>query len=332
MAYSFERAIVKKGIILLTPEQREVTGFSVWCQIERLPSNRSLNLKYPRARSWYGYVQRLVRGYVVETLPLEYENQLIYLFSNPYQDQLVTQLCLFNALALDLGGSFGTLLNAVADLVQATTLVEVDVPSDITTVLLNRMETDAFLIKLFDDTTAVFRVYGQGPLNPCELEVEWSEPEGPPIPSSETPTTPSPATNIPVNPDDPDGLDLPDAPYDRDSDDDGDSYDPERPTDFPSAEGEGPWKIVYLVQGRSPFPPFQPEGEPQTLEQVLSNGSPRAANPRVTGAFNGPSPYNWVQSVDYAWDLVNPPGPPQTGFITQVGTANEILEYSFERA
>lgn len=334
MGYDFTRTIVKKGVILLTPQQRQVTGFTVWCQIERIPGNRSINLKYPRPKSWYGIVQRLVRGYVVETIPLEYENQLIYDFRNPDQEQTIFDLCLFNALAVGLGGSFGSLLNAVGDLLQATTLLEVEGPPKIETALFNRMETDAFLVKLFNDTTAVFRVYGQEPPNPCDIDVDWAEPAGPALPSPDSPTTPSPAPNIPPNDRDPDGLDLPDLPYNRDDDDDGDSYDPPRPGDLqPPQVGGGPWVLIVKIQGHSPFPPYPPEG--QVSEIRIDFSSTRVTNPQITSITQsrpGETPqFPWNQLVRFSYDLVPPGGLIQNSEYSVLGSADEIVDAKFEK-
>lgn len=316
-SFQVTRNIVSYGVLLLSEQDRECVDVSVYAQIERDPGNGYENYKYPFPEGFFGYWQALYRGFVIASGPISQKNQFLFRQSNDLIAPVGLLHCWHTATY--------ELLNRVA----AVNSLQNDNPAKLPYILTySRLNVDSFAFHLRPGTTLQVTAYGVDAGNPCDLEVVWVDPPGPAA-NPDDPLAPLPPSDVPVNPKDPNGWDLPSVPYNRATDDSGKSYDPPRPEDLPSAEGNGPWKLRATIQRRSPFAPYQAEGEPVTEEQPVSGGSARAANPRVTGQFPGPGDFNWIQSIEYSFDLVNPPGPVQQSFFSVVGSPDEILSVEF---
>lgn len=321
--YDFTRTIVKRGVIKLSSAQRQVTGFTLWFQAEREPGNAYKNFKFPQPESYYGVVQAMSRGYVVSSHILKYENQKVFDYRNPDQEQLLIDLCLFSKTMEAIGGPIGGALTEIFGFASGGNSLNLSGFPVTPEAVLQRWEIDSFLVRLFNDTTGVFRVFGQYPPNECNLPVDWREPVGPPAPSPDNPYEAVEPPSIPVNEFDPSGLDLPDAPYDRDTDDNGYSYDPEREEDqLPSGVGLGYWDLIVKVQPRESFPPYAASGPVEEITRDIGQGY-QVANPAVTGYYKGNPDVGVNQVVCWSW--TSDQGAPGNRCLQFAGGRSEVV-------
>lgn len=277
--FTLQRNIVKKGILVLEDENREVSQWQLWGQVEREPESTSASFRYPVPQKFYGYAQGLFRGYVVWTVPLQYPNQLIAQNYDVELQKFPSHVCLHQF---------------TYDLLQkvAFTAFVADNPGKHPLGLqASRIELDAIAVCLLPGCTYSLRFIGRDLNIPCENPIEWNEPLGPP--SNGDPTAPAvPPAPVPVNPYDPNGWDLPDVPYDRDSDDNGYSYDPEREEDQgPPPLGAGIYNAKFSYTGG--------DGAGFTIAPVA--GGSCIANPR-TGDLIFAGGITYPRGVQVLWD------------------------------
>lgn len=74
---SINRTIRWYGLLNLPDDFERIADFTLAFDIVRLPTQPYTNVKYPTKKGLFGYVQRILDGRVVQTYPLEYENQIV---------------------------------------------------------------------------------------------------------------------------------------------------------------------------------------------------------------------------------------------------------------
>lgn len=208
------RVIVNFGVLELTEEMRQCASFSLYAQVERADFNRSQNFKYPRPKSFYGYAIGLERGYVLWTKEISFENEELFFWRN---EELLT----LQAIECAVNG-FQPPIQGIANAVGAIYL-----PSPPSEVTVKLMPTTDIVFKLFGKTTLYLRAVHRNPPPLCNGEYTWQEREQP-VSGVLIRRDPLNPPNIPLNPADPNGYDLPDPPYDGENDE-GDTYTPEQP-------------------------------------------------------------------------------------------------------
>lgn len=273
--YSIRRNIVNYGVLRLTQDQRKVTGFTLWGRVERTDSNASFNYKLSYPESFYGYAQGIRRGHVLWTKMLKYNDELIFRYENPFQEQLLYQLCFRSEILseiLDIKANFGIeydegILSVVPELAL--------------------FELDGVAFRLFGKTTLVVDAFGQPPPNPCSFSVDWKEPEGPEKEEGEKPWKPKPPPPVIINGNDPRGYDLPDPPYVEEDQDDGLTYFPQVSAKRYLILSKGIWcpnDVANPNQGSCNI--FAPGG----TEQVFTREITSVGIPYVSGASHGGCP------------------------------------------
>lgn len=86
-------------IYSLTVEQRTATELWMMFSTSAAPPNQYLNLKTPRNRSFYGFCQLMFGAAVVETIQLEFINQIIYYSYQSTPEILDAIACAVKAIA-----------------------------------------------------------------------------------------------------------------------------------------------------------------------------------------------------------------------------------------
>lgn len=318
--YSTSRTIVKKGVLLLPEEEKKGRELRLYSQVERTSLNASKNFKYSDPKSFYGYCQAFYGGFVIDQIAIEFENQLLFRWDNNDAQEQIRDACIHTRT-----------LQAIRAVIPDNP-IWTDSLSDGESPITPRpieFPVDFFAFVLFDKTTLIARTLTQELINECNIFVDWKKA---PVRSGNRPTPfhPPEVEEVPVNEDDPDGYDLGDAPYDPVSNDAGRSYPPpEAPEPPPEPLGSGPWDVVWVVQPRSPFAPYDPQGPTYEVTQSISGGSPRVTNPRITGYFKGNPPFPWNQAAEIAYDLLN--GPPQVWAQQIAGGTDELISGSFRK-
>jgi hypothetical protein len=238
------RNIVKFGVLIPTQEEREAQSWIINSYVEKVPSNRSLNTKYQRNQSFYGYFQALWQDVVVISQPIQYEKQQLFVYSNALLQAEYNLICLIK----DVGNSTGAFVEGE------------DVPF-----VLPRIPFDRFLFRLYNNTTLQIELISQPYDADCDdIALSFEEPSKSANPS---------ATDVPPNPNDP-GFDFPSAPY-APPNDSGDTYRP--------VSTNGTWTVVinYLEnEGDRPFTQTATftaafEDDPQLSSKPNSPGCPR---------------------------------------------------------
>jgi hypothetical protein len=87
------RIIVREGVLKLTAAERNSFMISVATQLLRSPDNRYINTKTPTEKGFYGYAQGMVGFHVAWTVPIEYEQQIIWAYENWGSQQRLWQYC-----------------------------------------------------------------------------------------------------------------------------------------------------------------------------------------------------------------------------------------------
>lgn len=237
-----ERVIVKYGVYQFSEEEKTAYRLRVYTQVIRQPSNQSLNTKYQKHQSFYGYAQLMDGDFVHRTIQLQYEKECIfeYIASDSW-NTLVTGSYQY--------GIILTVSNAVVALGGSPlVLVEPSLP-------LFPMAFDRIVFKLFNNTTlAVFTEVLNFPELPNVASEFDTLSDEPPEPSSTAPEE---------NPED-EGFDIPTLPYDPATDDGGETYDPPRPEPVYTGQFEctvtftnpviAPGNIVYVNTLTDPAP------------------------------------------------------------------------------
>jgi len=210
-----ERAIVRYGIYSFDPEDLECFRLRVYTFAKRKPTGAYENFKYQKPQSFYGYAQLMFGQWVVETKQLQYEQELLWEFTNELAQSSILLYC-----------SVQQTRDNIATLSQCIPGCEFN-PTDPPQPGLWRFPYDRIVFKLFSNTTLIVNTDRQEFVNPCEVPKTWAD-DGyiPPEPSGEA---------VPENPNEP-GYDLPTLPYDTVTDDFNETYNPERPDEPPGVQ------------------------------------------------------------------------------------------------
>lgn len=207
-----ERTIVQYGVYQFDDQEKRAYRLRLMAQVLRHPDTEYQNLKYQKYKGFYGYAQLMNGDFVHQVVPIEFEKQCIFEYFA--HDNLNT---LYNS-ALQLG-TLQTISNAVQTLgggglvIIGSTLPFFPMPYDRVVVRLHSNTT----LLLF---TEVITLPDLGEV-PQQFDDGSAEP---------TPTSPSTAEPNPLD----EGYDIPSNPYDPLTDDNGESYDPERPVVQPT--------------------------------------------------------------------------------------------------
>lgn len=73
-----ERIIEKRGLLKLSAEEKASHLVDIWCSVLQLPYQHSVNYLYPREKSLYGRYNTLSQGYVVGTDLIYYPNTRLF--------------------------------------------------------------------------------------------------------------------------------------------------------------------------------------------------------------------------------------------------------------
>lgn len=203
-----ERVIVQYGVYLFDPEDLECFRLRVLTQIERKPEGAYENFKYQKPQSFYGYAQLMFGQWVVETKQLQYEQELLFEWTNDLGQLAILTYCAAQQNRNNLIALSGCIPGC------ALAPGEQPIPG------LWKFPYDRIVFKLFANTTLLVNTDRQEFANPCEVPLVWGD-EGYIPPES-------PGTNVPENPNDP-GYDIPTPPYYEPDDDFGETYNPEEP-------------------------------------------------------------------------------------------------------
>ena len=221
-----ERTIVQYGVYQFTEEEKQAYRLRVYTQVIRHPENESLNLKYQKYHSFYGYAQLMNGNHVHRTVPLQYESECILEFTQ--SDNLNT--------FLNAAFTYGV-LQSIANLAVlhggTPEINPLDPP-------LYPVPFDRVLFKLFSNTTLL--VYTDfEPLPTLEITpaLPWANQSDDPVPLSGT----QPSANPLDAP-----YDLPTAPYDLPTADNGETYNPQRPEVGTGTEGQQYRVYVMMSQ------------------------------------------------------------------------------------
>lgn len=207
-----ERTIVQYGVYQFDEQEKRAYRLRLMGQVLRHPNTEYQNLKYQKYKGFYGYAQLMNGDFVHQVIPIEFEKQCIFEYFA--HDNLNS---LYNS-ALQLG-VIRTISNAVEQLGGSGLLI---VGS---TLPFFPMPYDRVVVKLHSNTTLL--LFTEIITLPDIPEVPQQFDDG-----TATPTPSSGATAEPNPLDEP--YDIPTAPYDDATDDNGETYSPEVPE-----EGEG---------------------------------------------------------------------------------------------
>lgn len=223
-----ERTIVKYGVYQFDDAEKQAYRLRLFSQVIRHPGNESLNTKYQKYQSFYGYAQLMNGEFVHQTVTIQYANQCLFEFiSSDNWNTLVSGSYQY--------GTLLTISNAVVALGgNALTLVEPSLP-------LFPLPYDRVVVKLFNNTTLL--LFTEVLAFP-ELPNVASEFD----PGSATPTTPS-ETEPEENPLDV-PYDIPTAPYEPSTEDNGETYSPQVPEEGMGEPGRR-YRIYYQLRDSS---------------------------------------------------------------------------------
>lgn len=220
-----ERVIVNFGVYQFTNEQRAQRRLRLTSQVERMPDNQSLNFRLQKPRSFYGWAQVMSGPWVIETIELLYEYQLLIDWENTVNQQQIFHYCT----------QLNTAQNAAQILAAVSGGAEI-LPGQ--TINIERAPFDRVVFKLFSNTTLIIADTTEPFINPCGAPTEIDT-LTPPL------SEPSPL-DVPENPlDSP--YDVPDPPYDLPSADDGETYNPQVPEE-PIGDGDGNFTVTTNAQ------------------------------------------------------------------------------------
>lgn len=202
-----ERTIVNYGVYQFEDVERMAYRLRVYAQVIRHPINESLNTKFQKVQSFYGYAQLMNGNHVHSTIPLKYEAECIFEYTA--SDNLNTFLISAHTYGI---------LQSIANLAAAGGGIPDINPLDPP---LYPMPFDRIVFKLFSNTTML--VYTDVVEMPT-LEITPALPvdgeSDDPEPLSDTAPTENPL-------DEP--YDIPTEPYNPVTADNGETYNPATP-------------------------------------------------------------------------------------------------------
>lgn len=223
-----ERTIVNYGVYQFTEEEKQAYRVRLYTQVIRHPQNESINTKFQKLQSFYGYAQLMNGSHVHRTIQLRYEAECIFEYTA--SDNLNTFLISAHTYGI---------LQSIANLaVLSGGVVEVD-PLDPP---LYPMPFDRIVFKLFSDTTLL--VYTDIVEMPT-LEIT------PALPTDAESDDPEPLSDTePVeNPlDEP--YDIPTPPYNPTTEDNGETYSPEIPEEGTGEEGQR-YRLYFMIRSQA---------------------------------------------------------------------------------
>ncbi len=207
------RKIVRDGVLILPEDMAKGSSLTVTCFVERVPGNRYLNVKSQKAKSFYGIWQAMAGEVVLATGPLEYEQQRIWEEDRGFIQLAITNACKFyqtQKLIYDSSLLLWTLGSAAPFLVPEPVKPSFTIPL---------LDVERFVFRLFNNTT-LYVVATTGEFdNTCDATIVY-------VPSTTQLHSDLEVPDIPENSAIP-GEDIPDEPYDPDTEDNGETYVPQ---------------------------------------------------------------------------------------------------------
>ena len=73
-----ERTIEKRGLLILSPEERSAYSLRIFMVVEQIQQNQSVNMRLLPNRGFYGWCTIMAGMYVIKDVQLEFQNQLLY--------------------------------------------------------------------------------------------------------------------------------------------------------------------------------------------------------------------------------------------------------------
>jgi hypothetical protein len=240
-----ERTLVRKGIIKLDEAMRTCVNVAVLATVTKLPDNRYVNASYQKEKGFFARWQALAGETVLAFGAVEFEKQQLIEWRRPEIQLTVDLACEALRIKQYLQGGVGGIIPPIV--IPNPEPVAVTIPL---------LDCDRIVFALFANTTLFVQVVGEEVLNACDLELLPVQRD---VRSAATGSalTPTPNPDIP-------GESLPDEPYDDDTDDDGETYDPVE--DTPPAPVLGTWTISVLVN--------QPSGSYTDTSTYLGDSLP----------------------------------------------------------
>lgn len=220
-----ERIIVNYGVYQFSDEERHAYRLRLLATVIREPGNKYESVKPQKPESFYGYAQLMNGDFVHQLIRLSFSAQCVFEYFN------------HDALANLYGsvwqyGTVQTVSNAVVALGGSPlTLVR----SDLT---FFPMPYDRVVFKLFNDTTLAVATEVIALPEIPDFTPEWDEATAEPLARSTTQPTPNPL--------DP-PYDIGTAPYDPETDDNGETYSPEVP-EPPLTGDTGTYQFTITVR------------------------------------------------------------------------------------
>lgn len=202
-----ERTIVNYGVYQFEESERQAYRLRVYAQVIRHPINESLNTKYQKNQSFYGYAQLMNGNHVHRTIQLQYDAECIFEYTA--SDNLSTYL-----LSAHTYGVLQSIANLAVLHGGTPTINPIDPP-------LYPMPFDRLVFKLFSNTTLL--VY----TDVVELPTLEITPALPYDNASDDPEPLSDTTPVENPLDEP--YDVPSPPYDVPTADNGETYNPQTP-------------------------------------------------------------------------------------------------------
>lgn len=276
-----ERTIVNYGIYQFTEEEKRSYRLRVYTQVIRKPINESLNLKYQKHQSFYGYAQLMNGNHVHQTIQLQYESECIFEYTA--SDNLSTFL---------LSAHTTGVLQSIANLAVLHGGIPDVNPLDPP---LYPMPFDRLVFKLFSNTTLlVYTDIENLPTLEITPALPYDESSDDPEPLSDT----APVSNPLDEP-----YDIPTAPYDTATADNGETYNPQIPE--PIYEGVFTARITFtnplIAPGNITWENTltNPDAEPE--RQFTDYGA--SGRVRLVWGFEGGQ---WViDQTDAGYDLLD---------------------------
>lgn len=225
-----ERIIVNYGVYQFSDEERHAYRLRLLATVIREPGNKYESVKPQKPESFYGYAQLMNGDFVHRIIRLSFSAECVFEYFN--HDALNT---LYGTIWQF--GTVQTISNAVVSLGGSPLVL---VPSDLT---FFPMPYDRVVFKLFNDTTLAISTEVIALPEVQGFVPEWDEATAEPLGRSQTQPTPNPL-------DEP--YDIGTAPYDDETDDNGETYSPQTPE--PPLTGEtGMYQFSITVRYLSNF-------------------------------------------------------------------------------
>lgn len=223
-----ERTIVNYGVYQFEEAEKQAYRLRVYTQVIRHPVNESLNTKFQKIQSFYGYAQLMNGNHVHRTIQLRYESECIFEYTA--SDNLNTFLISAHTYGI---------LQSIANLaVLSGGVVDVN-PLDPP---LYPMPYDRIVFKLFSNTTLlVYTDIVEMPTLEITPALPTDEESDDPEPLSDTTPTENPLDTP---------YDIPTPPYVPSTQDNGETYSPEVPEEGTGTPGVR-YRIYYQIRQQS---------------------------------------------------------------------------------